>query len=224
MSRIKLTLLSLAAVLGVIAVASTPALATSEYSYFVEGSELTSEEGIEGSVETVQLNATLAGIKTLLVCTENTFNEGVIGAEGEGRRKFEFKKCKVSEIKSGGLTLLSTCTISEPIAFGVKEQLIEGPGGIGEDEFKPSAGEVLAKIGITGSLCAVKGTLELDGTFVASFGDDGLRALATHVLSWISSGAKLYTQGIGIRNDAALLGHAAQKGISFLRSFFGHHK
>lgn len=193
MSRMKWIMLSLVAVLGVSAVASVTASAATKNRFFVEKVELAGSDKIEGTVETAQLNSIVANLKMMIVCTENKLvaNTGEIEALGASKGEIEYNKCKVYEIKEGVLTLLTVCTVKEPIKFSFKDQLIEGPGGLVEDEFKPSSGTVFVKIEITGSLCAFKGTLEPKGTYVASLGDEGERQLVEHELVFTSTGSKI---------------------------------
>jgi hypothetical protein len=198
MSRIKLVLLSMVVVLGVSAVASSSAFAIAETRYFVGGTEVSVQHNIEGNVETAQLNTQIASLKTILVCTENTFT-GNIKSGGTSEGTIKFKKCKLYEIKAGVMTLLGNCMIGEPIEFTFKDQLFDGPagqlgGGIVEDEFRPAGGgenEVFVKIKITGSLCVPKGELEPKGTYVASMGDEAERELEKHELVFTSTGGKI---------------------------------
>jgi hypothetical protein len=201
MPRIKLLLLGLVAVLVMSAAASTSASAATKNRFFVEKTELKGEDAIEGKVETAQLNTVIASLKIMGVCTENSFSEGKIKEKGEASAKMTFSKCKIYEIKAGVLTLLSNCTFEEPVTFSVKEQLIEGPGGMVEDEIKPSSGEVFVKAKITGAACVLKGTYEPKGTYAGSGGDEAERQSPEHSLELSSTGSKLKlgTEPVSIR-------------------------
>jgi hypothetical protein len=198
MARMKLVLLGLVAVLGISAVASASAFAecgTGCTRYFVEKTELAGEDKAEATVETAQLNSEVAGVKIMIVCTKNKFSEGKIKEKGESSGKIQFEGCKVYEIKNGVLTLLGNCTVKEPIEFNFKDQLVVGPGGMGEDEFKPSSGTTFVVIKIEGSLCAIKKEYKTEGSYVASAGDEGERELVEHELIFTSNGSKVTFEG-----------------------------
>lgn len=192
MSRIRLALLCLVAALTVSAVASIAASAAPTNRFFVNKVELAAEEPIEGVVETAQLNFEVASAKTMIDCTTNTLVKGAVNKNGETSGEITFKGCKVYSIASGVASPLGVCTVEEPITFKFTDQLITGPGGLVEDEFKPSeANEVFVKIKINGASCTIKGTYEPKGTYVASLGSEGEVERTEHELVYTSTGSKI---------------------------------
>jgi hypothetical protein len=198
MHRIKSVLLGQAVILGLSLTACVPlASANAETRFFVEGSEIKGSEEVEleGSLETIQLNSTIAGVKVMSVCSENKFSSAKIKAGGAASSKVEFSHCKVYDIKEGILTSLTGCTIAEPTSFAVKEQLIAGPGGVVELEVRPSSGTTFINIEVSGASCILKGKFELSGFIDATLPEGEIES-TSHVLNVGStgSGVKLGTE------------------------------
>ncbi|MGA2164884.1 MAG: hypothetical protein ABSH36_10495 [Solirubrobacteraceae bacterium] len=178
--------------LGAVVLAPSSASAAAETRFFIEGAEVkgSEEATIEGNFETIGLSSVIAATKVSFICTSNKFSEAKIKAGGAASSKLEFAKCKAYEIKEGAETLLSSCTISEPVSFAVKEQLISGPGGVAELEVKPSTGTSFTSIVLSGATCIFKGTFELQGSLSASLPEGEIES-TIHSLVVDSTGSKL---------------------------------
>jgi hypothetical protein len=200
MSRIKLAVVSVLAVAAVCAVAAGTASAAQETRYFVEGTELKATETVDGAVGVAQLNSTLLGQKIMIECTANeltTTGENTIEEKGKSKTEIIYKQCYVYTISKGTRELLLGCGV-ETITFKAIDQLIAGPGGLVEDEFKPSTGEVFVSINIVnanGKTCSLKSKDEVKGSYVASFGDEGERSSTEHELVFTSTGSKVTFAG-----------------------------
>ncbi len=200
MSRIKLVLFSALAVVAVSALASASASAAVENKYFVEKTAVAGATNIVGTVGEAQLQSTIAGVKMMIVCTENSLAGGQINAAGKSKGEIKFKKCKIFEIKNGVKTSLASCTVKEPIEFKFEDELLTSPGGIVDDRFRPEGGgNVFVTIKIEGSLCALKGTYEVKGQgaggtepwYLADLGDEGEIEKALHELIFGSCGSHI---------------------------------
>jgi hypothetical protein len=199
MSRFKLVVLGMLAVLAVsAAAAATASAATSlETRYFVEGTELTSAETVDGVVGVAQLNSTVSGAKIMIECTANemvpTGNNTIEGG-GVSHTEISYKQCYLYTISKGTRELSTTCRVKEPITFKAIDQLFAGNGGLVEDEFKPSAGTIFVEIEIVkipGKTCLLEKTYKAEGTYIASFGDEGERQMTEHELVFNSTGSKV---------------------------------
>jgi hypothetical protein len=196
MSRIKLAVVSIFAVAAVCAVAAGSASAAQETRYFVEEKELTTAETVDGAVGVAQLNSSIGGAKIMIECTANELvstGENTIGANGESKTEINYKQCYLYVI-SNGKRELSTCTVTEPIKFAAKDKLIAGSGGLVEDLFEPISGSTFVEIKISGG-CVLKGSYKAEGSYIASFGDEGERSGTEHELIFTSTGSKVKLGG-----------------------------
>ncbi len=193
MTRIKLIMLSMVAVLGVSAVASTSAFAL-ETRWTVEGTTVTTETPVEGVVGTAQLNSIILGQKIIIECTENTLSNAAIEKEGKSKGEIKFKKCTVVTVAGGVRGALPKCVVKEPIEFKFLDLLVAGPGGVLEDEFKPSTGEEFVTIHIENKgeeICTLRGVYEATGTYDASGGAEVEVSKTEHELVYTSTGSKV---------------------------------
>lgn len=184
-------ILSLLAVLAVVAVTSASASAL-ETRYVAEGKEVTTAETYSAVVGVAQLNSTIGSVKIMIECSANaliTTGANAIEAEGKSSGEISFSQCVIYEIKKGSRVLLSSCTITEPIKFAFKDLLVSGPGGLLEDEYKPSTGTIFVEITI--GVCVLKGTYKAEGAYTASFGAEGEREVSEHELLFHSTGSKV---------------------------------
>lgn len=193
MSRTKWSLLSLVIVL-VVSVATATSAAALETRYTVEGKEVKAESPIEGSVGTAQLSNSILSQKLIIECTANTMANASIEGEGKSKGEYKFGSCILYELTKGAKESLAKCVVKVPIEFKFTDLVIDGPGGVLEDEFKSSTGEEFVTIHIENKgeeTCALKGTYETKGTYVASIGDEGEVEKIEHELVITSTGSKL---------------------------------
>ncbi len=193
MTRIKLIMLSMVAVLGLSAVASATASAAVETRYFVEGdTELAASESIAGTVGTAELVTTLAKDKIAIICTKNTLSNATVETLGKSGGEIKYEECgTLKQIKKGELEN-TKCNVKIP-AFKFKDLLVAGPGGTVEDEFTPAAGTTFVEIevaGGTGCNSIFEGTYKTEGSYVASLpkSEDGL---VGHEIVFTSTGSKV---------------------------------
>jgi hypothetical protein len=158
--------------------------------WLIEGEAIGQTIELGGSLETVQLNSQVGGAKVMISCIKNSV-AGEIEQEGKSAGEITLESCKPYEIKAGALEPLGSCAVEVPIKFKFRDQLIHGAGGLPEDEFKPSFGTNFVTIKITGSLCVLKGSYEVAGTYIASLGDGGEVSMPEHRLAFTSTGSKL---------------------------------
>jgi len=161
------------AVLAVSAVASASASANN-HKYYINGGAIVAAETVKGTVGKANLNSKIAGDKTEIECTKNKIVSFEIEPGGKSKGEITFEECGHLYTYTGGKrTSQANCPVIEPIKFAFKDKLIEGPGGVEEDEFEPAvAGNpfVTIEIGSTGTGCVLKGKYEVTGTYVASGG------------------------------------------------------
>lgn len=192
MTRIRLILLSMVAVLGLSAVVSATASAAVETRYFTEaGTELAASESIAGTVGTAELVTTIAGDKVAIVCAKNTLTNAVVETVGKSKGEIKYEECgELKQTKGGALTTVANCKITIP-TFKFLDLLIAGPGGTVEDEFKPETGTTFVEIEINGTGCnaVFKGKFKAEGTYDASIpkSEDGE---VGHLLDFTSTGSK----------------------------------
>jgi hypothetical protein len=183
--------------LALSALAATSATAAQETRYFVEGSELTTAETIDGAIGVTQLSSTVAGAKFMIECVANELvptGNNTIEKEGKSNGEVTYKQCYFYVITKGIREFSTTCRVKEPITFDLKGQLIPGPGGLVEGEGKPSTGTIFVEIvieKIPGKTCLLEKTYKAEGTYVASGGAEGERALIEHEIIAHSTGSKI---------------------------------
>ena len=196
MTRIRLILLSMMAVLGVSVVAATSASAAEPLTrYTVAGSEITGTKAVTGSVGTAQLNSVILTSKIMIECTKNELKNALIGPIGKSSGEIKFETCTLYTIEKGKKTSQATkCKVTEPITFKFIDLLIMGPGGLIEDEFKPAVGEEFVTIHLENNgaeTCALKGAYETTGSYVASLGAEGEVSKTEHEVVYTSTGSKV---------------------------------
>jgi hypothetical protein len=200
MSPLKLAMLGLLAIvaLGAMTAGSASAATAQETRYFVEGTELTTEETVGGVAGVAQLNSTAAGSKIMIECTAT--EDGPVGENaaiesgGKSKGEIDFMQCYFYTISKGARTISGTCKVREPISVKVTDQLIAGAGGLVEDEFKPSSGSTFTEITIEkipGKTCLLEKTYKVEGSYVASLGDEGERQMTEHELIFAPTGSKM---------------------------------
>ncbi len=198
MSRIKLVLPALAVVLVVSVVASASAMAVTP-KYFVEGKEVTGAEkyAFTGSVGIARLNTVVGGLKMVIECTANKLaGENLFEAEGKSKGEFNLESCTLYEvIKSGALENKSEkCLVKTPVNLKYAAQLILGPGGLSENEFKPSTGEIFAEVVVEsapGKTCLIAADLQAKGSYAATTGPESEVEKKEHESVFTSGGSKL---------------------------------
>jgi hypothetical protein len=198
MSRIRLILPALAAVLVVSAAIAACALATTP-TYFVEGKEITGAEkyAITFTLGTAHMNTEIGGVKMHIECTSNKlFGENYFEAGGRAKDEADFNNCALYEISKTGeqANRSEKCEIKTPIEFKYAEQLVAGPGGLPEDEYKPASGEVFVEVVLQdapGSFCLFDSRLQVTGAYDASYGPEAEIERREHEMWFQSAGSKL---------------------------------
>jgi hypothetical protein len=187
--------------LALSALVATSATAAQETRYFVEGSELTTVETVDGAIGVTQLSTTVSGAKIMIECTANelvpTGNNSIEGG-GASHAEITYKQCYLYTISKGSRELSTTCRVKEPITFKLIGQLIAGPGGLVEGEGKPASGTIFVEIEIVkipGKTCLLEKTYKAEGTYVASGGAEGERALTEHEIVAHSTGSHITFAG-----------------------------
>lgn len=181
MSRIRLVVLSLVAVLAVSAAASASALAAETFGGvqcqpYPEGKwkdpqctekgppneyetmEITNSE-VKGEGETAILKSEISTTKIYIDCQKTTF-AGRIEKGGKSKSEIKYEKCVLYEESTG--KPISTCTVPT-ITANVADEIVGGKGHF-EDRFTPEKGEEFTKIKIEGASCTLKGTFEVKGS------------------------------------------------------------
>jgi hypothetical protein len=193
MTRIRLILLSMVAMLALSAAASATASAAVETRYFVEGdTELAASESIAGTVGTAELVSTLANDKIAIVCTKNTLSNATVETVGKSKGEIKYEECgELKQIKGGTLTTVTNCKVTIP-PFKFIDLLVAGPGGTVEDEFKPETGTTFVEIEIGGTGCNAifKGKFLASGSYVASLPKGELGEVG-HLIDFTSTGSKV---------------------------------
>jgi len=177
MSRTRLILLGLLAVVVVSVVASTststPASASGSCSkvsttpaYCVEGVPLESaSENAEGTSSSAILKATIAGVTAEIKCASGKstgfIEGGAAGTVGKSKTKITFETCKLLAPEHCKLTSAEETKIKTSELTGE----LELTGGKILDKLEPKTGAAFASIGIEGgSLCGI-GEIEKPETF-----------------------------------------------------------
>jgi hypothetical protein len=191
MSRTRLIKLSLLAVLATSAIASASASAAAETEtrFFVEGKEVTETVGVDGAIGLAQINTTLAGTHVQIPCDGTRIITMKMLPNGKTEVLLEYVDCYVYEITKGKRTLNTACQAEHRETVYWEDRLIRSPFPITEDEFVPISGKVLFEFPIQGSLCALKGTYPVEGSYVASWGDEGEVEKTEHELKLTSTGS-----------------------------------
>jgi hypothetical protein len=157
MSRFRLVLLSLVAVL---ALGAITAVSASAHEFKVVGGALPEE--ISGSSGTSLLEGEVGGVKVAIECTED-LSSGTLEAGGKSKGKIEFVRCVMLETKPGEVKVL-TCKVKTPIEFEFVDELVNGNGYGPEDEFSPTAAHKKLFVEITVTGCALEGKYKAETT------------------------------------------------------------
>jgi hypothetical protein len=199
MSRIRIVVLSLSVVLAVSAMASGSASALKLKYYEAPHTEITVATAVTGTVGVAQLQSIILSDKIMVECTNNKFS-GEIEAGGKSKGKIEFGGCELYQIKEGKKEAEgSSCEVTVP-TFKFKDKLIEGTkSGVVEDEFEPETPPIFVELVIitkTGQTCifgekSPGKKYKTEGTYQASFGDEGERALKEHELVFDAPGSNV---------------------------------
>jgi hypothetical protein len=210
MPKMKQIIVSLLAVSIIGAFA--PALATAAiHVFFVEGTELTSTEAVEGAngFGLQKIETEVAGLKIIKECEED-LGTGIIGTKGESRGKIEGKNCHLYEqSKAGKKIALTNCTLKEPLIAEFTGLLT----GAGLGEVKGSGSEEsFIELEIKGEACALKGKFKIKGSEVCASPEATLEK-AIHKGICTPAASKLNQKGTE-ENGARLFG----TGISKLKS------
>ncbi len=112
---------------------------------------------VEGTSKVSILEGEVLTVKVIIECQKDTFT-GELEAEGKNKGKVTFTECAV--INPETHKPVKHCSVHEPIEFSFLSKLLS-PG----DEFKPAvAGTPFVAITIEGSECVIKGTYNVEGT------------------------------------------------------------
>jgi hypothetical protein len=212
MSRVRLFLLSVVAIVAVGAFASTSALATTPvYLVCLEktGSGTKFEErncskalgtgkfelvavaenlGVTGTLGVSVLTSTLLKAEIKITCKKGKFT-GTIGANGASKGEVTYEECEAGNSKEK----FASCKVPN-IKFKFIDQLVEKSATEVEDEFKPETGSIFVEIVIENKgteKCLEKGTFPVEGTQNAETEKPSLGALLLRNLTFKTSGSKL---------------------------------
>jgi len=192
MLRMRLVLLGLAATLVFSAVASGSAFAAAETRYFVEKTEVSAANAIEGTSGVSKLESTIAGVKIIIECKKDVAT-GEIETLGKSKGEIKFTECGelMQRNTAREKKKIAKCAV-ENITFKFIDLLIPGPGGTGEDEFKPASGSTFVTIVVGGTGCnaTFKGSYEVEGTQICAL-PEGEVELVLHEIQCNSTGSKL---------------------------------
>ncbi|MGA2164763.1 MAG: hypothetical protein ABSH36_09870 [Solirubrobacteraceae bacterium] len=192
MLRTKLVLLGLAATLVFSAVASSSAFAAAETRYFVEKTEVSAANALEGTSGLAKLESTIAGTKIIIECQKDAAT-GEIEKEGKSKGEIKFTECGelMQRNTAREKEKIAKCAV-ENITFKFIDLLVPGPGGSGEDEFKPASGSTFVTIVVGGTGCnaTFKGSYEVEGTQICA-NPEGEVELVLHDIWCSSTGSKL---------------------------------
>jgi len=124
-----------------------------KWSYLpVKAAELFAFEGKSGPSK---LEGTLAGLRTIIECTEDTI-KGELGAAGKTKNvTITYEKCKLFTVSKYIKTELPKCEVPNIKTETLNDSLIMGKGVGPEDEFEPASGTTFAKIAIKGKECSL---------------------------------------------------------------------
>jgi hypothetical protein len=198
MSRMRLVLPILAAVLAVSAVASASAMAAAPR-YVIEGKEVKGTEkfAITAGVGIANLNSVVGGLKMDIECVNNKVTgENFIEGEGKSKGETALEGCTLYEVaKNGALENKSEkCLVKTPIVLKYADQLVIGPGGLPEDELKPASGEIFVEVVIQnapGHTCLIAANLQVKGAYAAAIGPEAEVERREHELRFTSAGSKI---------------------------------
>jgi hypothetical protein len=187
MSKIRLALLGAGALLMLSAIGSSSASAAHMFS--VEGTEIKSAETAEVVGLYDRIEMTVASTKVAFTCRENA-SPVKLETSGKSLGKLNYSDCALDEVTSKGIeSLLTTCTVTEPIEFKTKGELIGTKGPV-EVELRPETGTLFTTLELTGASCALKGKYEVGGSQICSL--PGVEVTADdHEVACAESGSKL---------------------------------
>jgi hypothetical protein len=193
MPRIKIMLLSLAAMLSIGLTLSSSASAVSEY--FVENAMIPAEVSANPFGTFSDLTSTVNGKSILIQCLAVNYTEGKLKNMGGSTGKFAFTGCSLFEMARGGRVVVNNCNVPN-FEFRFEDKLIAGAAV--EDEFKPTAGVTFVTVKIEGPTCPalLAGNYKVEGTYVASFDAEIGQEKGTHVLTFTSTGSRITFGGI----------------------------
>ncbi len=178
MSRIRLMLLSLVAVMAVGAVVTSAASAAIGFEWKVNGSKLEAGHSIEFTVNNDSKKFDLSGEvsldKSLLLSSNVSVEPGakIIGGKpGKNEETAVFKE--VTADKPANCTISQNGVVGTVKTTPLETEIVEGAvGGVGNNEvdilFRPTTGATFATFEFTGSSCNLKGTVApVTGTALA---------------------------------------------------------
>ena len=200
MSRIRISMVSLLAVMAVGGIASASASAALKNEYFIKKVAVAAAKAVTGAPGVAVLQGEFATVKTQVECKKGILTEAFIEAAGKSKGKIEFKECTAFELKNGVDTAFPTkCVVGEPITVEYTDQLFGGPGNTEEDRFSPKVGTLFAEVKIENKapeICPIKVAIKAEGKYVAALGPKGEIEQTEHELVFQSTGSEL-TSGVG---------------------------
>jgi hypothetical protein len=182
MSRFKVAVFGLLAVLAVSALGASSAFATNgKYGGFT-GTATISGSGGEQILESV-----IASQKVEIKCASNSGTGELEAANGAGSGTLEFATCKLFLVNATTHVAeeSTVCTVANPVAK-ISSQL----EAVTTLEKLKASGTNFTEIKITGASCVAKGTFAVTGEVTCS-GPEGTVALVTHVLNCNSANSTL---------------------------------
>jgi hypothetical protein len=200
MSKVKVVLLGLVAVLAISA--GTTSTASAAHVFKIEGTELAGTEAAEATSFSGKLENAILGLSAAVQCEEDVSGPSEIKPKGESKGSIEFKNCFTIALEKGKRTFLTSCSIKEPVVAQFTDQLTEH----GVDEYKGSgAEEAFFEIEIKGESCAIKSKYKVKGRQDCSTPEAEFEKVIRESIC-TPAGSKLTQKSEGTENTAQLFG------------------
>jgi hypothetical protein len=181
MSKTRVVLPSLLAVLAASAISSSPSLA---HEYLVEQKSLETSEAVEDQGQNSKLETKVSSLPLYIQCQEE-LSSGELKPKGVSKFRIEFKNCYFTFNSKGKKEFSTTCGVTEPVVAEGEDRLIEHS----VEEFKGSEG-IFTKIQIVGMQCALTGFMNVSGSQICVIPEAEFDKVL-HQLSCTPAGSKL---------------------------------